>query len=67
MQFPWRDLLLHLSSFKVLIGKPEGKRLFGRPKSKWEDNIKMGLKRKIVEECGLDPLGSCKHGNEFSG
>jgi hypothetical protein len=25
--------------------KPEGKRLFGRPRRKWEDNIKIDLKR----------------------
>ena len=25
----------------VLVGKPEGKRLLGRPKRRWEDNIKM--------------------------
>jgi len=24
-------------------GKPEGKRRLGRPRSRWEDNIKMGL------------------------
>ena len=24
--------------------KPEGKRLFGRPRGRWEDNIKMDLK-----------------------
>ena len=27
---------------KVLVGKPEGKRPLGRPRHKWEDNIKMG-------------------------
>jgi hypothetical protein len=26
---------------KVLVGKPEGKRLLGRPRLRWEDNIKM--------------------------
>jgi hypothetical protein len=26
---------------RVLVGKPEGKRPFGRPKRRWEDNIKM--------------------------
>jgi hypothetical protein len=25
---------------KVLVGKPEGKRLFGRPRVRWEDSIK---------------------------
>jgi hypothetical protein len=28
---------------RVLLGKHEGKRLLGRPKRKWEDNIKMNL------------------------
>jgi hypothetical protein len=27
----------------VLVGKPEGKRPLGRPKHRWEDNIKMDL------------------------
>ena len=26
------------------MGKPEGKRLFGRPRLRWEDNIKVNLK-----------------------
>jgi len=29
--------------YTVLIGKPEGNRPFGRPKRRWEDNIKMDL------------------------
>ena len=28
---------------RVLVGKPEGKKPLGRPKSRWEDNIKMDL------------------------
>jgi hypothetical protein len=27
----------------VLVGKPEGKRPLGRPRRRWEDNIKIGL------------------------
>ena len=30
--------------YRVLVGKPEGKRSLGRPRRRWEDNIKMGLK-----------------------
>jgi hypothetical protein len=26
---------------RVFVGKPEGKRLLGRPRRRWEDNIKM--------------------------
>jgi hypothetical protein len=29
--------------FRVLMGKPEGKRPQGRPKRRWEDNIRMDL------------------------
>jgi len=29
--------------YRVLVGKPDGKRLLGRPRRRWEDNIKMGL------------------------
>ena len=29
--------------YRVLVGKPEGKRPLGRPSSSWEDNIKMDL------------------------
>jgi len=28
-------------SYRVLVGKPEGKRRLGRPRLRWEDNIKM--------------------------
>jgi len=29
--------------YRVLVGKPEGKRPLGRPRSRWEDNIKIDL------------------------
>ena len=29
--------------YRVLVAKPEGKRPLGRPKHRWEDNIKMDL------------------------
>ena len=32
----------------MLVGKPEGKRPLGRPRRRWEDNIKMDL-----QELGL--------------
>ena len=32
------------SLYRVLVGKPEGKSHFGRPRRRWEDNIKMDLK-----------------------
>ena len=32
------------SAFKILTGKPTGKRPLGRPRRRWEDNIEMDLK-----------------------
>jgi hypothetical protein len=29
--------------YRVLVGKPEGKRPLGRPRRRWEDSIKMDL------------------------
>jgi len=29
--------------YRVLVGKPEGKRTLGRPMRRWEDNIKMDI------------------------
>ena len=33
--------------YRVLVGKPEGKRPFGRPRRRWEDNIKMDLQKMV--------------------
>jgi hypothetical protein len=35
--------------YRVLVGRPEGKRPPGRPRRRWEDNIKMDFK-----EIGID-------------
>jgi hypothetical protein len=31
--------------YRVLVGKPEGMRPLGRPRHRWDDNIKMGLRK----------------------
>jgi hypothetical protein len=41
--------------YRVLVGKPEGKRPLGRPRRRWEDNIKMDLQE--VECGGMDWIG----------
>ena len=38
--------------YRVLVGKPEGKRPYGRPRRRWEDNIKMDLQEVGCE--GMD-------------
>ena len=35
--------------YGVLVGKPEAKRPLGRPRHRWEDNIKMDLQEWDVE------------------
>ena len=32
------------NAYRVLVGKPEGKIPFGRPRCRWEDNIRMYFK-----------------------
>ena len=61
-----------INAYRVLVGKPESKRPLGRPRRRWEDNIKIDLR-----EVGCDPrdwialaedkdqmAGLCKGGNE---
>jgi hypothetical protein len=41
--------------YRVLVGKPEGKRPLGRPRRRWVDNIRMDLQE---VECGyMDWIG----------
>jgi hypothetical protein len=35
--------------YRALVGRPEGKRPLGKPRRRWEDNIKIDLK-----EIGID-------------
>jgi hypothetical protein len=39
--------------YKVLVGKPEGKRPLGRPRCRWEDGIRMDLRGDCI---GVDWL-----------
>jgi len=43
----WAGHVVHMGErrwvHRVLVGKPEGKRPLGRPRHRWEDNIKMDL------------------------
>ena len=43
---------------RVLVGKPDGKRPLGRPRGRWEDNIKMDLRGSGRGLWGLDGVGS---------
>jgi hypothetical protein len=39
------------NAYRILVGKPEGKRPLGRPRCKWVDSIKIG-----VREIGWDGM-----------
>jgi hypothetical protein len=61
--------------YRVLIGKPKGKRPLGRPRRRWEDNIKLDLRVDRDRWGELDSAGSgqgpvtdfCEYGDEPSG
>ena len=55
-------------AYRVLVGKPEGNSQLGRPKSRWEYNIKMDIQEvgRDVDWIGLDmgfPRRDCEVGN----
>jgi hypothetical protein len=39
-------------AYRILVGKPEGKRSLGRPRCRWEGNIKIDLRE--IEWGGMD-------------
>jgi hypothetical protein len=49
----WAEHVAHMGEgrgvYRVLVGRPEGKRPLGRPRRRWEDNIKIDLR-----EIGID-------------
>ena len=49
----WARHVAHMEHFRnayrVLMGKPEGKKPLGRPRHRWEDNIKMDLSEVVCD------------------
>jgi hypothetical protein len=61
-------------AYRALVGKPEGRRPLGRPRRRWEDNIKMDLREvgcgRRLDRSGSGQgqvVGSCVYGDEPSG
>ena len=54
-QMRWSRHVVHMGEdrgvHRVLVGKPEGKTALGRPRRRWEDNIKMDL-QEVGGGCG---------------
>jgi hypothetical protein len=40
------------NAYRILVGKPEGKRPLGRPRLRWENNIRMDLRD--IGWCDMD-------------
>jgi hypothetical protein len=51
------------NAYKLLVGKPEGKRLLGRPRRRWVDNIRMDLGE--VGRGDVDWIGLAKDRNRW--
>jgi hypothetical protein len=49
---PPANLLRIRKVFRVLVGKPEGKKPLGRPRRRWEDGIRMDLR--VIDLGGVD-------------
>jgi len=51
----WAGHVAHMGDrrglYSVLVGKPEGERPLGRPRRRYEDNIKMNL-QEVGGDCG---------------
>jgi hypothetical protein len=59
------------NAYRILVGKPEGKRPLGRPRRMWVVNIKMDLRAiswGVTDWIDMGPMeGSCEHGYQSSG
>jgi hypothetical protein len=40
--------------YKNMVGRSQRKRTRGRPRGRWSDNIRMGVREIVWESCGLD-------------
>jgi hypothetical protein len=38
------------NAYRLLVGKPEGKRPLGRPRRRWMDNIRMDLREVVWDD-----------------
>jgi hypothetical protein len=56
------------NTYRILVGKPGGKRLLGTQRCRWVNNIKMYLRRIGWDDMDwIDLAQNMDHGNEFSG
>jgi hypothetical protein len=51
------------NAYRILVGKPEGKRQLGRPRRRWADSIKMDLRE--IRWDGMDWIGLAQDGDQW--
>jgi hypothetical protein len=51
------------NAYMLLMGKPEGKRLLGRPRLRWVNNIRMGLLK--IEWRNVDWIGLAQNRDKW--
>ena len=52
------QIFRYRSAFKIVTGKPTEKRPLGRPRHRWEDNIRMNLKERRIN------MRNCVHSTQ---
>jgi hypothetical protein len=51
------------NAYRILVGKPEGKRPLGRPRRRWEDNIRMDLRE--IDWGGMDWIDLAQYRDQW--
>jgi hypothetical protein len=51
------------NAYNILVGKPEGNRPLGRPRSRWEDSIRMDLRE--IRWGGVDRINLAQNGDQW--
>jgi hypothetical protein len=51
------------NAYEIFVGKPEGKRPLGRPRRRWEDNIRMDLR--VIGWEGVDCMHLAQDRNQW--
>ena len=63
----WKGHVAHMGerrgAYRVLVGKPEGMRQLGKPRHRWEDNIKVVLQ--VVGWGGMDWIDLTQDGDRW--
>jgi hypothetical protein len=60
----WISVREKRNTYRIMVGKPEGKRQLGGPRRRWEDNIKMDLR--VIRWGGMDWIKLAQDRDQFT-